>query len=115
GIAVTFVDWEDLARWTHIDKELQFGQPEPTETYSSSEHLFSDLNIAQGTKGRIRASQKVDDKKPATRSGSQNSGKKPHHKKESEPHHGRVPHEGKSEHKVPPRNRTRNRTRGGQS
>ncbi|MFM7013899.1 MAG: DEAD/DEAH box helicase, partial [Actinomycetota bacterium] len=46
GIAVTFVDWEDLARWTHIDKELQFGQPEPTETYSSSEHLFSDLNIA---------------------------------------------------------------------
>jgi len=33
GIAVTFVDWEDLARWTNIDKELKFGQPDPTETY----------------------------------------------------------------------------------
>jgi superfamily II DNA/RNA helicase len=40
GTAVTFVDWEDLARWTHIDKELSFGQPDPMETYSSSEHLF---------------------------------------------------------------------------
>ena len=55
GVAVTFVDWEDLARWSHIDKELQFGQPEPTETYSSSDHLFADLGIPAGTKGRVRA------------------------------------------------------------
>ena len=120
GIAVTFVDWEDLARWTHIDKELSFGQPDPMETYSSSEHLFNDLNIPAGTKGRIRASTKVDTK-PSS-SGSRGQGSKPrtgerqkHHKKESEPHKPRVPHEGKSEHKQPPRNRTRNRTRSGQS
>ena len=50
GIAVTFVDWDDLSRWTHIDKELSFGQPDPMETYSSSEHLFTDLNIPAGTK-----------------------------------------------------------------
>ena len=56
GIAVTFVDWEDLTRWKHINDALQFGQPEPTETYSSSAHLFEDLNIAPGTKGRVRAS-----------------------------------------------------------
>jgi superfamily II DNA/RNA helicase len=53
GIAVTFVDWEDLSRWTNINKELDFGQPEPVETYSSSEHLFQDLLIPAGTKGRI--------------------------------------------------------------
>ena len=53
GIAVTFVDWEDMARWTHINQELELGVPEPTETYSSSAHLFSDLSIPAGTKGRI--------------------------------------------------------------
>lgn len=121
GIAVTFVDWDDLSRWTHIDKELSFGQPDPMETYSSSEHLFSDLNIPAGTKGRIRASTKVATK-PQTSSNSRSAGSKPrtsekpkHHKKESEPHKPRVPHEGKSEHKQPPRNRTRNRTRSGQA
>ena len=120
GTAVTFVDWDDLPRWTHIDKELSFGQPEPMETYSSSEHLFTDLNIPAGTKGRIRASTKVDTKPSA--SNSRNQGSKPrtserpkHHKKESEPNKPRVPHEGKSEHKQPPRNRTRNRTRSGQA
>ena len=59
GIAVTFVDWEDLTRWKHINEALQFGQPEPTETYSSSAHLFEDMNIAAGTKGRLRASTAV--------------------------------------------------------
>ena len=120
GTAVTFVDWDDLSRWTHIDKELQFGQPEPMETYSSSEHLFTDLNIPAGTKGRIRASTKVDTKPSGSNSRTQ--GSKPrtserpkHHKKESEPNKPRVPHEGKSEHKQPPRNRTRNRTRSGQT
>lgn len=53
GIAVTFVDWEDMARWTHINQELELGVPEPTETYSSSAHLFSDLDIPAGTKGRV--------------------------------------------------------------
>ena len=119
GVAVTFVDWEDLARWSHIDKELQFGQPEPTETYSSSAHLFSDLGIPAGTKGRVRASTKVEGK-PAGKPSAKPQGSKPrsdkpkHHKKESEPHRPRVEHEGKAEHKQPPRNRTRNRTRGGQ-
>jgi superfamily II DNA/RNA helicase len=64
GTAVTFVDWEDLARWTHIDKELSFGQPDPMETYSSSEHLFADLSIPAGTKGRIKASTRVEGAKP---------------------------------------------------
>lgn len=54
GIAVTFVDWDDLHKWALINRALEFGQPEPTETYSSSPHLFSDLDIPEGTKGRLK-------------------------------------------------------------
>ncbi|MFF2277383.1 DEAD/DEAH box helicase [Agromyces sp. NPDC058126] len=54
GIAVTFVDWDDLHKWALINRALEFGQPEPTETYSSSPHLFSDLDIPAGTKGRLK-------------------------------------------------------------
>jgi superfamily II DNA/RNA helicase len=53
GVAVTFVDWNDLARWVHINRELDLGVPEPTETYSNSPHLFEELGIEPGTKGRI--------------------------------------------------------------
>jgi len=66
GIAVTFVDWEDLTRWVHINKELELGKPEPVETYSNSPHLFEDLSIPQGTKGRVGAKKPVVEKeKPA--------------------------------------------------
>jgi superfamily II DNA/RNA helicase len=54
GIAVTFVDWDDLHKWALINRALEMGIPEPVETYSSSPHLFADLNIAEGTKGRLK-------------------------------------------------------------
>ncbi|SFI25409.1 MULTISPECIES: DEAD/DEAH box helicase [Microbacterium] len=53
GIAVTFVDWDDMHKWALINRALEFGQPEPVETYSSSPHLYTDLDIPAGTKGRI--------------------------------------------------------------
>ncbi len=53
GTAVTFVDWDDMPRWSLIDKTLETGHAEPVETYSTSPHLFSDLNIPEGTKGRL--------------------------------------------------------------
>jgi superfamily II DNA/RNA helicase len=53
GIAVTFVDWDDLHKWALINRALEFGQPEPIETYSSSPHLYTDLDIPEGTKGRL--------------------------------------------------------------
>ena len=53
GIAVTFVDWDDLHRWGMINKVLDLGMPEPQETYSSSAHLYDDLDIPEGTKGRL--------------------------------------------------------------
>ncbi|CAN2212355.1 SrmB Superfamily II DNA and RNA helicases [Candidatus Nanopelagicaceae bacterium] len=53
GIAVTFVDWDELARWKMIDTALVLGLPEPVETYSSSEHLYEMLNIPAGSNGRM--------------------------------------------------------------
>jgi superfamily II DNA/RNA helicase len=53
GIAVTFVDWDDLHKWALINRALDFGKPEPVETYSSSPHLYEELNIPVGTKGRL--------------------------------------------------------------
>jgi superfamily II DNA/RNA helicase len=56
GIAVTFVDWADMHKWALINRGLDFGQPEPVETYSSSPHLFTDLDIPAGVKGRLKPS-----------------------------------------------------------
>ncbi len=53
GTAVTFVDWDDMPRWGLINKALDLGFPEPAETYSSSPHLYTDLDIPEGTKGRL--------------------------------------------------------------
>lgn len=55
GIAVTFVDWEDLHKWALINKALDFGKADPVETYSSSPHLFEELNIPEGSKGRLKS------------------------------------------------------------
>jgi superfamily II DNA/RNA helicase len=59
GTAVTFVDWDDLPRWGLIDKALDLGIPEPAETYSSSPHLYTDLHIPEGTKGRLPKDQRT--------------------------------------------------------
>ncbi|GGF25550.1 DEAD/DEAH box helicase [Williamsia phyllosphaerae] len=53
GIAVTLVDWDELHKWKLINDALNLGIPEPVETYSSSEHLRADLDIADGTSGRL--------------------------------------------------------------
>jgi superfamily II DNA/RNA helicase len=54
GIAVTFVDWDDLHKWALINKALEMGIPEPAETYSSSPHFLKELSISPGTKGRLK-------------------------------------------------------------
>ncbi|WP_438612477.1 DEAD/DEAH box helicase [Kocuria arenosa] len=59
GTAVTFVDWDDIPRWRLIDKALELGVPEPRETYSSSEHLYEELSIPKGTKGRLPRSKRT--------------------------------------------------------
>ncbi|WP_458109054.1 DEAD/DEAH box helicase [Arthrobacter sp. R3-55] len=59
GTAVTFVDWDDMPRWGLINKALGLSVPEPVETYSSSPHLYSDLDIPEGTKGRLPRNKRV--------------------------------------------------------
>ncbi|MFJ9544915.1 DEAD/DEAH box helicase [Streptomyces erythrochromogenes] len=51
GTAVTLVDWDDIPRWQLINKALELDFHEPAETYSTSPHLFEQLNIPAGTKG----------------------------------------------------------------
>ncbi len=53
GIAVTFVDWDDLHRWTMINKALDLGIPDPEETYSSSDHFYEQMDIPRTAKGRL--------------------------------------------------------------
>ena len=55
GIAVTFVDWDDLARWRMINKALELPFPDPPETYSTSDHLYEALDIPRTAKGTLPA------------------------------------------------------------
>lgn len=51
GIAITLVDWDDIPRWQLINKALDLKFPDPPETYSTSPHLYEELDIPTGTKG----------------------------------------------------------------
>jgi superfamily II DNA/RNA helicase len=62
GIAVTFVGWDEMHKWALINRALEMNQPEPVETYSSSPHLYADLDIPTGSKGRLASAHA-----PATR------------------------------------------------
>ena len=89
GTAITLVDWDDVPRWQMIDKVLALGVPDPVETYSSSEHLYSDLDIPTDAKGTVRQA-----------------------KPERE---ARVPAEAGEGMERPRRTRSRTRTRGGRA
>ena len=53
GVAVTFVDWRDMHRWKLINDALDLGRPEPEETYSTSEHLYTQLDIPREATGTL--------------------------------------------------------------
>ena len=53
GVAITFVDWEDVARWQMINKALGLPFHDPLETYHTSEHIYTGLEIPAGTGGRL--------------------------------------------------------------
>jgi superfamily II DNA/RNA helicase len=53
GVAVTFVDWEDMPRWRLIDKSMGMDLPEPPETYHTSPWLFTDLDIPTSVTGTL--------------------------------------------------------------
>ncbi|AOG27275.1 DEAD/DEAH box helicase [Cutibacterium avidum] len=58
GVAVTLVDWADVTRWNLINKALDLEIPEPIETYSTSPHLYTDLDIPEGTNGALPGAEK---------------------------------------------------------
>lgn len=59
GVAVTLVDWEDIARWQMIDRALKLPFKDPLETYSTSPHVFTGLGIPEGTTGRLPKAQRT--------------------------------------------------------
>ena len=58
GVAVTFVDWNDLHRWKTINEMLHLDFPEPLETYSTSAHLYDALQIPAGASGVLPRAQR---------------------------------------------------------
>jgi superfamily II DNA/RNA helicase len=59
GIAVSFIDWDDLPRWKLINESLGLDFADPAETYSTSQHLYADLDIPEGVTGRLPSGQRV--------------------------------------------------------
>ncbi len=53
GVAVTFVDWEDMPRWVLIDKSMGLNMPQPPETYHTSPALYSDLDVPADVSGTL--------------------------------------------------------------
>jgi len=53
GVAVTFVDWEDMPRWVLIDKSMGLNMPQPPETYHTSPALYADLDIPTDISGTL--------------------------------------------------------------
>ncbi|MFG1878389.1 DEAD/DEAH box helicase [Sphaerisporangium sp. NPDC049003] len=116
GVAVTFVEWEELTRWKVINNALGLDFAEPVETYSTSPHVYTDLNIPQGTKGvlpraqRSRAGLDAEQIEDIGETGRHRS------RKERDDRNERSDRSERQERRErPARNRQRRRTRGGQT
>ncbi|MCD6639498.1 MAG: ATP-dependent helicase, partial [Nocardioides sp.] len=109
GTAITLVDWADVHRWKMINKTLDLPFDEPVETYSTSEHLFTDQGIAPDTKGRTVPPAPVEKKPRENRDGAQRSGRGRSRGEKS----SQGGAESSGERPARSRNRSRRRTRGG--
>lgn len=59
GVAVTLVDWEDIARWQMIDRALKLPFKDPLETYSTSPHVYTGLGIPEHITGQLPKDQRT--------------------------------------------------------
>ncbi|MER7984386.1 DEAD/DEAH box helicase [Streptomyces noursei] len=111
GTAVTLVDWDDIPRWKLINKALELSFDEPEETYSTSPHLYEQLNIPAGTKGvlpraeRTRAGLAAEEVEDLGETGGRGRGRRSGGRAEQE-----TPQEEPRRTRTP---RQRRRTRGG--
>ncbi len=100
GIAITLVDWDELERWSMINKALDLDCPDPAETYSTSPHFYEEMGIPEEAGGQIGAARKAHGarKAPGTRAPAKDE--------------SRISSTDKSDR--PARNRSRRRTRAGE-
>ena len=109
GVAITLVDWDEEPRWKLISDTLNLDMPAPAETYSTSEHLFTDLDIPTGLTGRLPLTRRTraglaaepgdeDDRRRGRRAGAR-----------------RRAFSGSSDGQAGPVRRRRRRTRGGET
>lgn len=59
GTAITFVDWDDVPRWSLIARSLELADAQPRETYHTSPHLYEDLGIPTDAGGRLPRSKRT--------------------------------------------------------
>ena len=59
GTSVTLVDWDDLPKWKLICDQLELPLHEPAETYSTSAHLYLELDIPEGAGGTLPRSERT--------------------------------------------------------
>ncbi len=108
GVAITLVDWDEEPRWKLISDMLELGMPAAMETYSTSDHLFTDLDIPTDSTGRLpvgrrtRAGLAAEPSDEDGRRGRRATGTR------------RAAHSGPAEGSLPPVRRLRRRTRRGE-
>ncbi|MHA6525161.1 DEAD/DEAH box helicase [Tessaracoccus sp. G1721] len=111
GVAVTLVDWADVNRWKLINQSLGLDLADPPETYSSSPHFYTDLDIPEGTKGRVPGHIAAREKASEARH-SPTEGRKHRSRRSTEPAGDHPAPEKHADAERKPRRRRR-RTRGG--
>ena len=110
GIAITLVDWDELERWSMINTVLKLDCADPAETYSNSPHFYEELGIPDDAGGFIGAARKAQGTRPPR----DRDGGRATSGRDGARDGGRDGAE-KRERPARDRNRSRQRTRGGQS
>ena len=59
GTVVTLVGYDEVLKWTMIDSELELGQPNPPQWFSTSPELYEALDIPEGVSDRVGPPKKV--------------------------------------------------------
>ncbi|MGH3821427.1 MAG: DEAD/DEAH box helicase [Pseudonocardiaceae bacterium] len=108
GVAITLVDWDDEPRWKLISDALQLDMPVPAETYSTSDHLFSDLGIPTDSTGRLPLGRR-------TRAGLAAEPSDEDTRRRGRRATRRSPRSGSTDGQLPPVRRLRRRTRHGEA
>ena len=103
-----------MTRWKVINKTLNLNFDIPVETYSSSPHLYADLNVPEGTKGRLPRSARSQRENRSLRETTSDGGTRRRRRRHSStaPQGDRPPSGGGSEEKTASRRRRRRRRAG---